>query len=62
MDIRSFATERSKIWVRGEPSPEPYIPCYVPRVERSGTRAQRGSERSGESSPPPTTIFFSPHN
>ncbi len=25
--------ERSgrKIWVRGEPSPEPYIPCYTPR-------------------------------
>jgi len=36
--------ERSgrKIWVRGEPSPEPYIPCYMTRTKRSGVRAQRG--------------------
>ena len=31
-----------KIWVRGEPSPEPYIPCYTPRTKRSVVRAQRG--------------------
>ena len=43
--------ERSgiKIWVRGEPSPEPYIPLlYAPTTERR--RAQRGTERSGVSS------------
>ncbi len=28
---------------------EPFIRCYVPRVEQSGTRMQCGSERSGES-------------
>jgi len=28
-----------KIWVRGEPSPEPYIPCYTPRRLKGGERS-----------------------
>ena len=40
--------ERSgrKIWVRGEPSPEPYIPCYTPQAKRSVARVQRGANDS----------------
>ena len=38
--------ERSvrKIWVRGEPSPEPYIPCYTPRRPKGGERSVARSE------------------
>ena len=39
-DIRSFSgTKWKKIWVRGEPSPEPYIPCYTPRRLKGGERS-----------------------
>jgi len=31
--------KRSKIWVRGEPSPEPYIPYYTPRRLKGGERS-----------------------
>lgn len=34
---------------RGFARAEPVNRCYVPRTKRGGMRAQRGSERSGES-------------
>ena len=43
-DIRSFATERNKIWENAEPSPEPYIPCYTPRRPKGGERSVARSE------------------
>jgi len=46
MEIRRQKLEKAKIWVRGELSPEPYIPCYMTQVERNGTRAQRGANDS----------------
>ncbi len=44
LGIYEVFLERSgrKILVKPEPRSEPYIPCYMTRVERSGTRAQRG--------------------
>jgi len=39
--------ERSgrKIWVRGEPRAEPYIPCYTPRRPKGGERSGARGER-----------------
>ena len=37
--IYEVLRRRSKIWVRGEPSPEPYIPCYTPRRPKGGERS-----------------------
>ena len=50
LGIYEVFLERSgrKIWVRGEPSPEPYIPCYTPRAKRSVARAQRGATERSE--------------
>jgi hypothetical protein len=48
--IKEVFLERSgrKIWVRHEPSAEPFIPCYTPRAKRSVARAQRGATERSE--------------
>ena len=46
--IYEVLRRRSKIWVRGEPSPEPYIPCYTPRRPKGGERS--GARLKGASS------------
>lgn len=35
------------IWVRGESSAEPYIPCYIPRRLKGGEPAYRQAGAAG---------------
>jgi len=41
LGIKEVFLEHSvrKIWVRGEPSPEPHIPCYLSRRPKGGERS-----------------------